>query len=278
MRGFIAMLALAGTAALSEPASAQPNPNWRFEGVLEPNELCGAVDLQTFEMEPRHDTIIYMYQSELYDAAGVVRSDSEEALNAKVRKLLNERMPQLLCNHANFIPANGYILKLAVARLNQDFIDRVLHDWKPDLNQVDAADGRTVLDYVAWQRDQYGPTQSAHRIYQRMYDDFRKAGAKLRSELETSGAVGSIAQEQSRIPAGHAVKAQAGVFKAALTLWSACSGLNKVYGQPIAPDPAVSQKWRRRAEDIALTADSRRHLPKRGQHHPPRRRRPARAE
>ncbi len=254
MRGFIAMLALAGTAALAAPGSAQEKPNWRFDGVLDPRELCAGVATQTVEFEPRHDTVLYMYQSELYDAAGVVKSDSEEALNTKVRKLLNERMPQLLCNQFNFVPANGNILKLAVARQNDDFIYRVLNEWKPDLNQVDAADGRTVLDYIAWQRDRYGPTQSAHRSFQRMYDDFRKAGAKLRSELETSGAIGAIAQEQSHILAGHAAKAQAGDFQAALTLWGAYTGRDKVYGQPIPADPAASQKWRRRAEDIALAA------------------------
>lgn len=248
----VAMFALAGAAALSSQVSAQEKPNWRFDGKLDPKELCAGVATQTLEIEPRHDTVLYMYQSELYDAAGVVQSDSEAVLNAKVRKLLNERMPELLCNQVDFIPANGNILKLAVARQNDDFIFHVLNDWKPDLNQVDAADGRTVLDYIAWQRDRYAPEQSAHRVYQRMYDKFRKAGAKTRAELEGSGAVASVAQEQARIIAGHAAKAQAGDFQAALTLWGAYTGRDKVYGQPFAGDPATSRKWRKRAEDIAL--------------------------
>jgi TPR repeat protein len=254
MKPFNALPALVAALALFSPAAAQDKPNWRFNGVLDTKDLCAGVAEQTLELEPRHDTVLYMYQSELYDAAGVVKSDSEAVLNAKVKKLLDARMPELLCNQLNFVPANGNILKLAVARQNDDFIFRVLNDWKPDLNQVDAADGRTVLDYIAWRRDTYRPEQSAYKSYQRMYDDFRKAGAKLRSELQSSGAVASVAQEQARILAGHAAKAQAGDFGAALTLWGAYAGRDKVYGQPLAADPAAAQEWRKRAEAIALSA------------------------
>eukprot|EP01034_Spumella_vulgaris_P002641 gene2641-3425_t len=60
---------------------------------------------------------------------------------------MNANAASLVCNMTNFNPRNGSILNLAVARQADDFIGDAVVNWKVDLNQIDAIDGKTVLDY-----------------------------------------------------------------------------------------------------------------------------------
>jgi hypothetical protein len=256
MKPFNALPALVAALALSSPCAAQDKPNWRRNGVLDVQELCAGVMSQTLENEPQHDSVLYMYQSEIYDAAGVVRRDTEAQVNAKVRKLLNANMPRLLCTGIGAVPNNGNLLKTAVSRMSDDFIDYVLEDWKLDLNQVDAVDGRTVLEHIALKRDSYRPDQAPYRIFQRYYERFRAAGAKTRAELEASGAVSSIAATQQRMIAELAAKAEAGDFESARVLFGAYDGREKLSGQTITRDAAAAQRWRKRAEAIALAGNA----------------------
>lgn len=151
-----------------------------------PNELniasfCGAVEAQVLENNPTRDDVLYRYQTMIYAASCVEASDSEEAVRLKVQNFWNRYHDRLSCNTLNFNPRNGNILKLAVARQADSFIDDTISSWRVGLNHVDTVDNGTVLDYIEQRKAQAGPTFA--RTLQRYYDRFKAAGAKHRREL-----------------------------------------------------------------------------------------------
>jgi hypothetical protein len=173
-------IAFAAIVALSVSSTADADVS---AGKLDVADLCSAVATQTLEYEPFHPTVLYQYQNIIYLAAGVSLSDSQDDINAKVRQTLNQNMPQLLCNQVNFTPRNGNILKLAVARQAGPFIDDVIYRWKPNLNQIDVTDGRTVLDYIANRNSGLDPNSGFSKTLLLYYERFRAVGAKTRAEL-----------------------------------------------------------------------------------------------
>lgn len=154
-------------------------------GPTAPNasEICSAVDSQTLELQPRYANNIYRYQAAFADAAGVTPNDSELVVNSKIAAWLNANMHLLLCEQFNFTPVHGNLLKLAIARQSDPFIDDALRAWHIDLNQVDAVDGKTVIDYIVEKRDNAGSNEILAMIYARYYARFRAAGAKHAREL-----------------------------------------------------------------------------------------------
>lgn len=239
------------SAGIGSEASAQ-----RMAGPLHVQNFCAAVQNQTEELEPRHDSILYRYQTLIYDAAGVEPHDNEAAVTLKVGSFLNANMPKLLCEFVDFNPRFGNILKLAVARQSDPFLRDALRVWKVDLNQVDDADGATVLDYIVRKRTEAGSNKNLVDLYQRLFDQFRRAGAKLRSELEASGQVLSPAEGQKKLIAEIGARAERGDFSAALKLYNAYEGRGDIFGQPVAPDKEAARRWRQRAEQIALAGTS----------------------
>lgn len=143
--------------------------------------FCGAVEVSVLENNPTRDEVLYRYQTMVYEAAGVSPDDSLEVAYAKSRAFMDANHSSLICNTLNFNPRNGNIYKLAVARQFDGFIHDALDNWHLDLNQVDVADGKTVLDYIADRRATAGPTYA--RTLDRYYTRFRAAGARHASEL-----------------------------------------------------------------------------------------------
>lgn len=146
--------------------------------------FCTAVDSKEMSPAPLHPDVLYQYQDMLVEAADVRPLDSSDVLNEKIRIFLNANSSSLVCNMVNFNPRNGNVYKLAVARQADDFITDALQHWRVDLNQIDATDGKTVLDYIADRRATAGPTYA--RTLGRYYDRFRAAGARHASELQHS--------------------------------------------------------------------------------------------
>lgn len=166
---------------LMMPAQAQAQLPFDANGIA---NLCGAVELQSTEMGPlRYEGLQHSYQTMLADWAGVSRQDTLVAAHRKIAAFMNRHMPRLLCDTFNFNPRHGNILKLAVAKQSGRFIHDVLDNWHVDLNQVDATDGLTVLDYIRDRRARAGPTSSFGRTLDRYYNRFRAAGARHASEL-----------------------------------------------------------------------------------------------
>jgi hypothetical protein len=153
-----------------------------------PNEInvanfCSAIEAQTLEMEPTHPSVMYRYQNLVFAASCVLTSDSETIVKAKVQNFWNRYHNVLNCNHFNFNPKNGSVLKLAVARQAEPFIEDALSSWKVGLNHVDQADQLTVLDYIENRKKDAGASSSFSKTLQRYYERFRAAGAKHKREL-----------------------------------------------------------------------------------------------
>lgn len=240
----ISVLSLAAASAMAQ-TPAQP-----AAGGLNVASLCTAVDSRAYELEPFHDSILYQYQTQLYRAAGVQTADTEAIVNDKVRRFVNANLAAMKCNMINFNPRNGNILKLAVARQVDPFLDDAIRSWKIDLNHVDALDGFTMLDYAEQRMDAYKPTTLKLRPFEDIYRRLRKAGAKHRFELAASGkALPPVESAQSAL-AKMESKAQAGDFFLALRLASIYQS-GRILNGPIAPDPASMRAWLERAGNIA---------------------------
>ena len=157
------------------------------KGPLRPFDVqnfCASVANPMAEINPKHLNDRYRFQTMLNEASGAMSSDMQELVNLKIRTFLNNRMPSLLCSQNDFNPNNGNVLKLAVSRQSNRFIDYVLEQWKPDLNQIDAVDGRTVLDYIEFRKAEAGATSTFARTLDRYYKRFRAVGARHAAELK----------------------------------------------------------------------------------------------
>lgn len=127
-------------------------------------------------------TYVWGYQAKLFEAALVdVSRDSEAAIGAKVSRVWKANEDALTCKSTQFDVTGGSAIKYAVSmKFEELLIDMV--NWKVDLNRIDQADGRTLLDYVS---DQIAssrglPSEPHLRSY---YQMLQKAGAKHRREL-----------------------------------------------------------------------------------------------
>jgi tetratricopeptide (TPR) repeat protein len=234
--------------AVAMPTDVRAAPP-RMIGSLHVGNLCAAVASQTEELEPMHDTIMYQYQTLLYNAAGVVTTDSESVVAQKVGSFINANISELRCNPVDFTPANGNLLKYAIARGADPFIDDVLRVWKVGLNHVDPVDGFTVLDYIEQRGDTYKPGTTS--LFEQRYKKFRAAGAKHRLELAKAGAtlppVESVEQALSRLEAN----ALEGNFYSAIRL-ATIHRDGRLLNGPIQPNPAKARLWLERAEKLAL--------------------------
>lgn len=166
---------------LSSLVGVSERLNTRCPNELNVGSFCTAVDSKELEQNPSHDSIVYQYQTMIFAASCVVPGDSDQIIRSKVQNFWNRYHERLTCNMVNFNPRNGSILKLAVARQADSFIDDSITAWQVGLNHVDAVDNGTVLDYIEQRKTSAGPTFA--RTLQRYYDRFRAAGAKHRREL-----------------------------------------------------------------------------------------------
>lgn len=245
-----AALLLAGTATQTWGQS----PPKRMIGTLDVAELCAAVDNQTVELEPVHDTVLYRFHNMLYKAAGVQAADDQEAVNRKMRVFFNAHMPELLCANGFFTPRNGNILKYAVRNGGgNQLIDDVLAEWKPDLDQVDAVDGLTVLDFIEQKMDTYKPEPYWARPFEQDYARFRKAGARHRYELVAAGKALPPVESVTSALAKLESKAQTGDFYSAIRLATIYRN-GRILNGPMPPDPAKMRLWLDRAAALATAS------------------------
>lgn len=165
---------------LAVSAQAQAQQPFDTQGIA---NFCTTVSSPLPEMHPAYPRQLYRYEQIVATWAHVQPTDPLPEIDRKIGQFLNANLARLLCNQVNFNPRNGNILKLAVARQSNRFISDILDRWRPNLNQVDAVDGKTVLDYIVDRRAQMGPTSSYGRTLTGYYNRFRAAGARHASEL-----------------------------------------------------------------------------------------------
>lgn len=157
------------------PMRALECPN--FEGMI---TFCSSVANRSRDPQSPHQ---YLYTTKIMRASCVLPTDTAEEIRAKVQHMWKTFEDQLVCDSNSFNVENGSILKLAVQKKFDAFIDDALETWQVHLNRIDPSDGRTVLDYIAYERNRSVGTP-IESTYVRYYTDFRAAGAKHRVELE----------------------------------------------------------------------------------------------
>ena len=173
----LALLALASPAMSAPPASSGSCP--------EPRDLeflCTDINFRTEAEVPRPPRIRYEYQRKILEGACVdIDRDPDEVVARKVAAMWARYDTRLTCNSPQFDLPNGMLAKFAVSSKFDQFV-RDMAKWKVDLNRIDPADGRTVLDYIKDTMDASPGSATAAKL-KFYYDTLRKAGAKHRAEL-----------------------------------------------------------------------------------------------
>ena len=168
---------------ISDLANVSSRLNQECPNQLNVPDFCAAVSNPLTELHPSHPSIRYQYQSMVFQAACITPSDTEITIKSKVQNFWNRYHDALACSQTDFNPNNGNILKLAVSRQSNRFIDDAISKWNVGLNHVDSVDNQTVLDYIEMRKRQAGASSTFARTLQRYYDRFRLAGAKHQREL-----------------------------------------------------------------------------------------------
>jgi hypothetical protein len=169
----LAWALLAFLAAPNAVAQECPNP-------AKLKNLCMMVSERVKEKDPAA-THRYRYRTQILAASCVEPGDSKAAMRAKVDAMWRQNQSRLICNSLQFDMQNGSVLKFALNQYFDAFLDDAIELGVP-LNLVDAADGKTVLDYVRDKIERNAGKQT-EKIFQAYYERLRKAGAKHRAEL-----------------------------------------------------------------------------------------------
>ena len=177
--------AAAAPAAASAPAASPVVWPAGCPDLERLTNICTNLSGFTKDPAPRGD-YSYMYQRKIYDAACVdLQQDSEALMKRKIQEMWrideSQPRPRMTCNNLQFDVVAGNILKFAVRKRFQEFLEDAEY-WGVNLNRVDASDQRTVLDYVKDELDRTSnpSTRSTLQVY---YEILREGGAKHRAEL-----------------------------------------------------------------------------------------------
>ena len=147
-----------------------------------PNQFCGYVGSQnTYKgIDSNFD---YTFQEVMYNSACAdIESMSDKEVNQKLRIWWDLYKDKLVCDSLQFNVSNGSVFKYAISSKVNSFIDDAIYA-KLDLNFVDKADDRTVLDYTRDEIKKHSETSETRKVLERYYQKLRNAGAKHKSEL-----------------------------------------------------------------------------------------------
>jgi hypothetical protein len=148
--------------------------------AVDAQQFCNTVSDQIPDSSGSPDR--YVYQTMIREAACIQLGDGPDMVRGKVQAFWNQEHARLTCSQLGYSIRNGHVLKLAIERNSKDVVNDMVRKWQVDLNHVDPADGRTVLDYVADGLVREKGT-GMDLILQRYDTLLRRHGAKRRSEL-----------------------------------------------------------------------------------------------
>lgn len=156
-------------------------------GMEATGSLGMQIGAQLSNRNARDSDILYMYQATIYENAKTdERWDSPAVLRKKVGHFWWTNHAALTTDNSEFNVPNGSVVKFGIKKMNEDFVVDVIETWKIPLNLVDAADGRTFLDYIQFELSK-AEGNALEPILKRYYKRFRAAGAKHRAELNPNG-------------------------------------------------------------------------------------------
>ena len=107
--------------------------------------ICGHINLMSLDEDYQNK---YRFQTLLKRAACVSPTDSPAQEKTKIAAYWDKYGQYLTCNNPHFSIPNGSVVKFAIQKQFDNFIVDLSHRWKVNLNRIDPADGRTVLDFA----------------------------------------------------------------------------------------------------------------------------------
>lgn len=125
---------------------------------------------------------MYAHEVILRSAAGVTAGDTPNQAMAKLQRFWIENRANLKCSLLGISIRNGNVAKLAFERGSNIVIANFLRRWNLDMNFIDPADGKTVLDYVEAQLAE-SRGEPIEGVMQRNRDLLIRFGAKRANEL-----------------------------------------------------------------------------------------------
>ncbi|RYG89559.1 MAG: hypothetical protein EON59_01415 [Alphaproteobacteria bacterium] len=127
--------------------------------------------------QPAGSVYYYSFQKMMADAAGAQPDDDVDARRIRVRYLWLDNQHAFRCTAQNFNLSNGNLLKYSVRSRSFEFIVAAIEDWHLELNFIDLADHRTILDYVAREAEANDGNSDSATINSYL-DALREVGAK----------------------------------------------------------------------------------------------------
>ena len=182
--------------ALATPSPAAPPSQMAALSPGQVVQLCNAVSDQIlsrrgvqFDLEhgdeglfPPRGAGMYMYEEMVHTEAGVDPGDGPDQVREKIQQFWLNNRDQLACQQLGFSVIRGNVAKLAFERSSNHVINDFIRRWNLDLNFIDPADGKSVLDYVEGELEKSRGT-SAEPIWQRYRDLLVRFGAMRSADL-----------------------------------------------------------------------------------------------
>lgn len=147
-----------------------------------PKHFCGDVGSKS-PYKGNDGNFDYVFQQVMFESACAdIENMSEKEIAQKLREWWDLYKDKLLCDSLQFNVTYGSVFKYAIYGGVTSFVDDAIY-YKLDLNFVDKADGRTVLDYTKDELYKQTTSSPIRKVLQEYYDKLRNAGAKHKSEL-----------------------------------------------------------------------------------------------
>ena len=146
--------------------------------------LCSFICDKKRDKKNGNETYPFHYQSHLFKIACTSRDDPEEVMNQKIQAFWKKHQSMLFCDTFGFNVVKGDLIKYGVDNYFDEFVGDVTL-WGVDLNKIDPADGKTVLDYVKEEMEKKKGTALEYKL-KYYYAILKESGAKHRKDLPAS--------------------------------------------------------------------------------------------
>lgn len=137
----IALMLILGTAAFAQGEPPIPSKT-------DLDQFCLNVTLKTKAPEKYEDKFTYLFEKRFFQLAGMdLDNETVEAAKPKMQRWWDKYKTKLTCNALGFNVPMGNLLKYAIDRPFMNIL-YFAGEHELDINFIDPADQKTVLDYV----------------------------------------------------------------------------------------------------------------------------------
>jgi hypothetical protein len=139
--------------------------------------FCADITTKTKAAGTASDTVEYLYEQRLWEASGAVMGvDDLETAKKKINVWWEENKLKCKCDALGF--PNGNLLKYSISQSFPDLLDTFTSIYDLDINFIDPADGKNVLDYLNDQIARYIATGISKESI-KIYEDYRLSLIRL---------------------------------------------------------------------------------------------------